>query len=1240
MAHSWTAAQQAAISLRGHELLVSAAAGSGKTAALTERIIGSLTREDDPADITRILAVTFTRASAAELRRRISSALSERIEADPQNTRLVRQLMLLGSAKICTIDAFCGDVVRANFQRLPLPAGFRIPDDTELKLLKRSVMEEVIDRRYAAGNASFAALADCLTGNKNDAALSKLFIDIYNELLNLPDGVKYLEGCTAALLAEAEKDFYSGRAGSVQNRYLTEELSYYGSFFADACDELRCDPVLTLKYYPAFEADLNFCRDMLRQLALNNYGAAYGTAQLYSPVSLRSPGKAKSERTEALKKRRTKIKNALASTLRKYFGQSPEAVKDSYIRTAELCGELYNTISQFENNLCSEKLARGICDFDDIRRYAVQLLIGEDGCPTDIARDYAERFDEIFIDEYQDVTLMQDMLFRAVSNGHNRFMVGDIKQSIYGFRGAEPSLFADYRAAYPSYDAPHGENDGLTVFMSENFRCDKNIIDFVNLICPRIFRACGDSVGYVSGDNLVFAKLCDENYSSPRVSVNIITAASPADTAELGETPTYDAGDTSAVGGNTDSDDDADDDADGTETDFIAAEISRLLHGECRADGKALRPGDIAVLCRAKSTCGKVSGALSAAGIPVVSDLSRGYFKKPEVMLMISLLTVIDNPQKDIPLAAVLRSPLFGFTMDELSQIRSFCDKSASLFDCVISFSEGDGDLSRKCRLFCDKLTAYRGMARALPADRLLRGIYRDTAALSLAGGDGSGRGDLLRLYEYARQFEAGSFKGLYNFIRYVNNAVSGGSEGDTPAAEPGQDAVTVITIHHSKGLEFPVCFLCGCAKRFNMADTQSDLIFDTVTGPTMYIKDATGLAKLNTPLRQAAAMHTKRSQTEEEMRLLYVAMTRARERLYLTAQCLRGFESKLEGAALEKEIPGSFPILNAGCYLDWLLPALSDSPPSDAPYTFNVISRADIPAAIPYMPDADDTPKAYVFDSAEYAAELEKRFTYVYPYEHLTRLPAKLSVSKLYPGMLDGEEDGESSPDVSGNTSVADSADAESNTVPSEQPLASRTFTPEFLAGSREGRVTSAERGTATHVFLQFCDFSRCERNGISDELSRLTEERFIPRCMAELVNVRQLEAFFRSEFYALLRHAREVWREQRFNILLPAATFTEDSGSAERLAGEELLVQGVIDIFFTDSDGRLILCDYKTDYLTPGECADPQLAASKLSERHRTQLSYYAAALARIFGRRPDRTVIYSLPLGGTVDISVDII
>lgn len=1274
MSPKWTEAQAAAINIQGCDLLVSAAAGSGKTAALTERIITSLTRKDNPADITRILAVTFTRAAASELRRRISRALSARLAEHPGDSRLIRQLMLLGSAKICTIDAFYSEIVRSNFQRLGLPAGFRIAEPGELTLLRRTLMEELIDSSYAT-DEGFASLADHFTGNKDDELLSERFIGLYESVRKLPAGIEYLSTGAELLEREARAGFFMTRAGGLLASELAEALGYCRRVLASAEGKFEDDAGMKRAFSAPFAADIAHIDALLTALGARDYEAARRVAADYSPKTLR-PMKAdeKTPESEIYRAERGKIRDFLKNIHPAYFSRRPDALPRVFIGTAEICRQLYEFLSQYDKMLGDEKHKRAICDFEDVRRHTLKLLVGEAGRPTDIALSYAARFDEILIDEYQDVDAVQDMIFRALASPSRRFMVGDIKQSIYGFRGAEPSLFASYRAAFGPWDPAEGYEcggEGRSVFMSENFRCDESIVSFVNLVCARIFPACGPSVGYLPQDELKFGKETPAGYVSPKVNVTLIYKPERGEEGALAQPDDGEEGSElspAALAGT---------DLPSPEIRFICAEVSRLLREGRRADGDPITPGDIAVLCRTKRICGRVTQALDALGVPTSGERARKYYSEPEVSLMISLLTAIDNPQKDIPLAAALRSPIFGFTMEDLIELRGVADKSLSLIDALTlagggedgviaekndasglsdSPASSDGDeliscaeisepLAAKCRAALARITAYRTLSRSLSADRLIRHIMGDTSALALAGGEGQGRAKLLALYDTARAFEAGSFKGLYNFIKYLNAAIEAGESPLQGGGETGGDAVSVITIHHSKGLEFPVCFIAGCAQAFNTAKGGGDLfMIAPEVGPAVRLKDPTGLARVGTPIVQAARTLTARREREEEMRLLYVAMTRARERLYISARVSRPLERRLSEARFHSGFDDAYPVLSAKSYLDWLLLALPEYPSPDAPYTLNIISDDEVPIPSAYSAVGEEgEPRRPERDVRGLEAELDRRFAFRYPYVHLTRVPAKLSVSRLYPGVLDEEEDSADTPAWGGPNDMLshDTSSRQEIKAVGETPDALRpTIVPSFLTGltGSAGPADPASIGTATHLFLQFCDFGRCAERGIERELEYLVGKRFIPASLAGLVDKRQIARFFESELCRALDRARWSRREQRFNILLPASLFSSDPALAAELEGEELLVQGVIDLFFEDEEGRLILCDYKTDRLSRVEEADHALAIKNLAARHRTQLSYYAAALGRICGRVPDRVLIYSLTLGDAFDVDVD--
>ena len=893
----------------------------------------------------------------------------------------------------------------------------------------------------------------------------------------------------------------------------------------------------------------------------------------------------------------------------KFAAFSPEEVAQSAEETAALLTLLHTALTRFHADYRAEKKRREIAEFSDVSRAAYNLLLSPNGSPTALARELAASFDAIYIDEYQDVNTMQDTTFRAISTERNRFMVGDIKQSIYSFRGAQPAIFADYRRRFPPLaDAVQKDAPCASVQMANCFRCDAPVIDFSNTVSGFLFDRCRDSIGYTKEDDLVFSKPAPET-PSPACRVVLIDREKK-DADEQPQSP--------PLGKEANS-----------ELCWIAQEIERLLCEERKADGSRITPDDIAVLTRGAAYAEPLARLLRARGIKVNNTSHKSLFENPEVLCMYSLLATIDNPTRDIHLAAALRSPFFGFTLSDLVRLRNGSDRALSLYEALCEAVEtgrvSDQALLARCADFLARLRLYREKAEHLPVDRLLRYLYRETAVLGLCaqGTGGVQRENLNQLYEYARRFEGGGYKGLYAFIRYVDDVLKNNTAMPTVSDE--RDAVSLITIHHSKGLEFPVCFIAGAASAFNTEDAEVPILLDEAIGCATMLPNAGPFSRAHTFWRSALAMELMRRNLEQEMRVLYVAMTRARERLYITARPQWGVQTPLEQAELRAFADSLFPARTlfpkGRSFLDWILTALATKP-SHEECTVEILQESEIST----LPDAPaPTANANNFTSENVkenvADVLRQRFAFVYPYQHLTRLPAKLSVSRLSPVVLDVFD--------------TDAASSPANWQTPDAKALLESF--DRLPFSVESKQTAADRGTATHEFLQFCDFERAARKGVAWELERLIEEGFLPPEIKDAVRMDELEHFFESDLYHSLAKASDVHRETRFHIFLPAEYFTKDAEFAQKLGGERLPVQGVIDLFFTDADGKLILCDYKTDRLTRDELANPALAAATLGARHGEQLSYYALALQELCGRAPDRVLIYSLPLGRALDVTL---
>ena len=1213
-----TPAQSSAVTTRDKTLLVSAAAGSGKTATLARRIIDSLIDKDAPANISRMLIVTFTRASAADLREKISKELTKALleateskelseeQSQALSQHLSKQLVELGNAHISTIDSFYYEIVKSNFQRIPLSQIPRIADSAEVAPINLAIMDKTIEDFYLE-REGFERFTENFTGARNSDSLADVFIFIYEKLLSLQKGVDALKDYQTMLLEAAECDFLDTKFGEVAGNEALAFFNYLSGVTADMLELTKTDSDAIAKLAPAFSDDLSLWQSISGYIKGKNYEKIHEILKK-PPYTRIGSYKGTDPEIAALKDKRDALKKKVKVMADKYFKYSQDILSQFFKSNAEMCGELHALLLKFHTALMEEKAARGICTFNDIRRFVLDILCDKNGKPTEVALEYRDRFDYIYIDEYQDVDDVQNTIFNTISTKTNRFMVGDIKQSIYSFRGADPSIFASYKKNLTPFKEK--EDTGYSLFMSNNFRCDETVIDFSNAVSSFLFSSRAETIDYTKKDDLIFTKKYDDpDYVAPPVVV-AITGVLPDDLPATSLSPTEK------------------DELTKCGAKYVAQEIRRLVDTEQLASVKdddgnlipqSIEYKNIAILARDKKNFKLLETELAKLGIPSQSSVESNFFENPDVLLMLALLSTIDNPQKDISLAGTLRSPFYGFSLDDIVNIRSYCDNSYSLYDALLQYAENDSPLGKKCKKFNDELEYWRNAAMTSPCDKLIKKLYTELSILSYAT---NGSHNLLKLYEYAIRFESNGFKGLYGFIKYVNELIECKVSLSESNESGDENCVKIMTIHQSKGLEFPVCFVFQCEKGFNFQFKDESIQFEPSLGIGFTQHDETDLTKYDSPLLRSVIDTRVLLQTEEEMRLLYVAMTRARERLYMVANIPEP-KKKLAKTAEILKYDKNYAILSSSSYIEWIMMAL---PLADKQNCFRIEYRAhdqsDISASYGAT-DAnqnDDTTNAATADPKLVKLLLE-RFDSKYKFEHISKIPAKLSVSALSPKVLDIADEHVASLDQ-----LNDSF---------EKQFGNSFTSPESL--NAENGASAAERGTATHAFLQFCDFENAVKNGMDDEIARLREKKFISEKYADIINKYQLKAFFESELYKRISTAKRLWREQRFNIFLPASGFTQDEEKSKLLETETIAVQGVIDIFFEDADGKIVLCDYKTDYLTKEEISTPSLAADKLNERHAKQLSYYAKAIEEILGKTPDEVVIYSLPLKDSIKVEL---
>lgn len=1162
MERKWTENQQLAITYHGCDTLVAAAAGSGKTAVLTERVIRMLTEGENPTDINRLLIVTFTKSAAEELKTRIADRLKSKLEENP--TPLLRhQLSSLPNAQISTVHSFCYTLVKDNYSSLSLPAELRIADEAEMDLLLREEMERLMDDCYEKNTLviekipHFEEICENFLRCKTDENLIRIFTAIYKTVLNSPKGLQLLKESTR----NYECIVNDGFGKSIFQNYIFDTVNFAFSYYFDAYGELinkySDNDSFTKKYRPALEEDAGLMHDCLLATKNKDAKCLENLICKYVPVSLRAVSGEAEFKIEA-KKLKDNFKKILGD-LKDYYGYSEDEIRCGAEKSKLILDGIFDFLSVLEQRLDEKKREKKVLDFSDLERYACKLLWNsEKEERTPLAETVSNGFDEILVDEYQDTNELQDRIFSSIGEG-KRFMVGDIKQSVYGFRGALPKIFASYRKKFAN------ANEGKTIFLSNNFRCAERIIDFTNEIFSNLF-SDNEDIPYTQDDALIHSKIENEAGKEEEVEIVLFDSKSKS--------------------------------GDG-EAEWVAEKISLLLKCGTNENGERYKPGDFAVLMRStKSGSERFENELNIRGIPVHNTAEGNLFDSPEVELVICILCAVDNPLNDVYLAGAMKSPVFGFDIDEMMEISQHREEM-SLYETVKLLAENGNE---KCKNLTDRLSRYRHVSQGMPTDRFIDYLYRDTNLKSLLYACGSTSSseaeakcaNLTLLYEYAKSFEQGSFKGLYNFIKYLKDIIA---KGKTLGAAKAEDdnCVKILTVHKSKGLEFPVCFLCGCGKK-KVPPKETNFDYSPKYGFGFKLKDESGFIINKYPMLSIINSDNKDKDFWEDGRVLYVAMTRARQRLFITA-ATDDPSNLYESTYLARPWKGQRLKSLAKNDITLLLSCL-DSHKTNKPYKITVSPCFEENFDYVETEEAEKSDRKY---NGELVQTFKERFEFVYPYEIITKLPKKVAISRLYPDLLD--DDGESE--------IKHEIDASDFDFPMAETQAEK----------------SAERGIATHVFMQFCDMQNAKKS-VDDECERLINEGFMPKYYSQLIYRHELKRFFENEIYEKITNSPKVLREYRFNIGLPARHFTVEN--IEALSAETLFVQGVIDCAYENSDGTLTLLDYKTDRIK-----NTVQGIEEFKDRHRMQLMYYKLAIEKITQKKISSLLLYSFCLDKVIEL-----
>lgn len=1181
MGVNWTTDQRHAIECRKGSVLVSAAAGSGKTAVLVERVIRRLTDKDNPCSAEDLLIVTFTRAATAQMREKIGAAILKRLSEDPTDRHLRRQYMLLPFAKICTIDSFCNDLVRENFHALGISPDYSLLDNETAVIMKNDVCEAMLERAYEEdSDGRFSELSDMMSSGSSDEDFAKLIIKMYDISTAYPFPDLWLD----SLIGEySQPDINKSRWGGIIKKYVCDMLDYCVSSSRDMMTAMESDPIVADAYGAAVQNDINMYAE-LREKINSDWDEALEAFKTVKYMSLgRVPKGYESETKNVVTTARKKLKDLLKKVPGIMCVSSEEHADDMRLLRDPVT-KLIELVKQFGREYSAEKDKMNSADFSDILHRALNLLAVSDGSggyiKTDLARELSSHYVEILVDEYQDINEAQDMIFRAISaDENNLFTVGDVKQSIYRFRQAMPEIFLRRRSTTHSFES--GKYP-LGITLGSNFRSRVGVTSCVNYIFRQLMSTEAGELEYDDSEALNAAAKYPER-DTPDCELHVVTdKGNRADTLEA-------------------------------QARYVAKYIERTVReGKMLVTkGGALHPasyGDFCILLRtAKNVSSVYANALSERGIPVFSPETGGFFEAAEISFILSLLRVLDNPVQDIPLAAVMLSPLFGFSAGELADIRASAKERLETGETEplyrsVAASADEGN--EKAAAFLKKIESLRRLSLTLSAGELVRRVCEETGFDAIVGAMPDGERRRLNvglLCDYAEKYEAAGNLGLSGFIRFIDKVAR--TSGDlATAARPSENAdiVRIMTVHQSKGLEFPICILADMQHAFNERDNTESVLISSSAGLGMKRRTEDGISVYDTASRRAAVITSERMGRSEEMRVLYVALTRAKENLVMVTS-VPNPEKGLAKVAVEcgiGERANPFAVLRMNNFSDLVLTALMRHPAADE---LRKLSGVDVPI---FLPEKDRFKlKVVVSDSESFMTEsaneqkiaakpvffneVQARLDYSDPRSVLSSVPAKRAAS-------DGSERG----------------------INREYFASSR---PAFMSS---GGLTPAQRGTATHKFMQFSDYSAA-RAGIESELARLVDGGFLSEDEGKAVNIGAAKRFFMSPLAERIFASDNVMREKKFAALFPAKFFyPELTGEA---AEEKIVVQGIADCVFVE-DGELVIVDYKTD---------TGVDAEALLDRYSAQLEIYREALSQALGMPVKETLLYSFFMNSTVKV-----
>ena len=1195
----FTPEQQKVINLRDKNILVSAAAGSGKTAVLVERILGRILDDTNPVDIDRLLIVTFTNAAAGEMKERIGAAIEARLKEQPENQHLQRQATLLHHAQITTIDSFCLFVIRNHFNEIGLDPGFRVADSGEIELLKQDIVNEIFEELLEEEETGkkFKVLLENLAFRGKEKVLEEIVLKIYNFSQSFPWPKEWLEERYHDYIISGDID--ETEWGKLWKEDFQLQLGQLQERIHNAIS-ICMEPDGPYMYVSALEADL----EIVDFLKAKGWQEQYDRMQnlSFARLSAKKDSGVMPEKKESVKAVREVVKKELLGVGKKFFSFSQDTIKRQMQETAVIERTLIDTVLLFQERFEERKREKNILDFHDMEHMALNILIkriydedtGEKSWePTKVARDYSYYFQEIMIDEYQDSNLVQEYLLKSISgeNNHNynRFMVGDLKQSIYKFRLARPEIFLEKYHAYSC------EEDGnqQRIDLHKNFRSRKQVLDSVNYVFYQIMGEHIGKINYTSEEALYPGAVYEEGIDDYTTELLIL--------------------------------DPEEEDAKKAEAVMVAQRIRQLEGSFCVTDKETgkLRPAkfsDIVVLLRTNAGWDEVFyDVFMEQGIPACVTGKTGYFSAKEVQVVLAFLRVIDNPKQDIPLYGTMKSLLGKFTEEEIVQIKAMGNES--LYENLKAMTEGE--LGNKAQQFLQVLNRYRDLVYIMPIHKLLRIYLQETGYLSYFAGLAGGQqrlDNVKMLLEKAENYEKSSYFGLFHFIRYMEQL----QKYDIDVVENGntdesRNVVRIMSIHKSKGLEFPVCIVAGLSKKMNQQDVNASLVCDMDLGIGMEYRDAKKRIR-NTDLRRNVLAEKMRiDNLGEELRVLYVAMTRAREKLILSG-VVKEYEEKMVlyeeikkrkaqvvfDGEYKEELKLPHGILNhSSSFMDLLLPATVGNDDYIKTVLWNPWKGEEkkeeeiISKHMQRLQIEDGINGPLGEDEEKIANILRKNFDFVYEHSNLQGLYAKTSVSELK--MKAMEESDHTAFQLF------------------EKPEKS-VYVPDFI--ETKEKISGTTRGNAYHRVMELLDFSKSlNLKYVMEDMERFVENKILEETYLQLIRKDKLQRFLQSDLARRMQKAakhKKLHQEQPF-VLGISANRVEKNFPSE----EKVLIQGIIDAFF-EEEGEVVLVDYKTDAIQSGE---------ELIRRYETQMKYYREALETLTQKKVKEIILYSFALNECV-------